>query len=74
MCSPGCPRTLSVYRSRFGLDLRDLPAPTSQVIGLKACVVTLACVKVQDIAFYNGANDSVRINIIEYIQIMQVML
>ena len=37
-CSPGCPRTHSVDQA--GLELRNLPASASQVLGLKACATT----------------------------------
>jgi hypothetical protein len=33
LCSPGCPGTLSVDQA--GLELGDLPASASQVLGLK---------------------------------------
>jgi hypothetical protein len=33
--SPGCPGTHSVHQA--GLELRNLPASASQVLGLKAC-------------------------------------
>jgi hypothetical protein len=35
LCSPGCPGTYSVAQA--GLELRNLPASASQVLGLKAC-------------------------------------
>ena len=35
---PGCPGTHSVDQA--GLELRYLPASTSQVLGLKACTTT----------------------------------
>jgi hypothetical protein len=35
LCSPGCPRTHFVDQA--GLELRNLPASASQVLGLKAC-------------------------------------
>ena len=35
LCSPGCPETHSVDQA--GLELRNLPAFASQVLGLKAC-------------------------------------
>ena len=38
LCSPGCPRTHSVNLA--GLELRNLPASASQVLGLKACATT----------------------------------
>jgi hypothetical protein len=38
LCSPGCPGTHSVDQA--GLKLRNLPASTSQVLGLKACATT----------------------------------
>lgn len=34
-CSPSCPGTPSVHQT--GLQLRDLPAPPSRMLGLKAC-------------------------------------
>jgi hypothetical protein len=36
--SPGCPGTHSVDQA--GLQLRNLPASASQVLGLKACTTT----------------------------------
>jgi hypothetical protein len=36
--SPGCPGTHSVDQA--GLELRNLPASASQVLGLKACATT----------------------------------
>jgi hypothetical protein len=38
LCSPGCPGTHSV--DQVGLQLRNPPASASQVLGLKACVIT----------------------------------
>jgi hypothetical protein len=38
LCSPGCPGTHSVDQA--GLELRNLPASASQVLGLKACATT----------------------------------
>jgi hypothetical protein len=38
LCSPGCPGTQSVDQA--GLELRNLPASASQVLGLKACATT----------------------------------
>jgi hypothetical protein len=38
LCSPGCPGTHSVNQA--GLELRNLPASASQVLGLKACATT----------------------------------
>jgi hypothetical protein len=38
LCSPGCPGTHSVDQA--GLELRNLPASVSQVLGLKACATT----------------------------------
>jgi hypothetical protein len=38
LCSPGCPGTYSVDQA--GLELRNLPASASQVLGLKACATT----------------------------------
>jgi hypothetical protein len=35
LCSPGCPETHSVDQA--GLELRNLLASASQVLGLKAC-------------------------------------
>jgi hypothetical protein len=35
LCSPGCPGTHSVDQA--GLELRNLPASASRVLGLKAC-------------------------------------
>jgi hypothetical protein len=35
LCSPGCPGTHFVDQD--GLELRNLPASASQVLGLKAC-------------------------------------
>jgi hypothetical protein len=36
--SPGCPGTHSVDQA--GLELRNLPASASQVLGLKVCTIT----------------------------------
>jgi hypothetical protein len=38
LSSPGCPGTHSVDQT--GLELRNLPASASQVLGLKACTTT----------------------------------
>jgi hypothetical protein len=38
LCSPGCPETHFVDQA--GLELRNPPASTSQVLGLKACATT----------------------------------
>jgi hypothetical protein len=38
LCSPGCPGTHFVDQA--GLELRDPPASTSRVLGLKACATT----------------------------------
>ena len=38
LCIPGCPGTHSVDQA--GLELRNLPASTSQVLRLKACATT----------------------------------
>jgi hypothetical protein len=38
LCSPGCPGTHSVDQA--GLELRNLPASASRVLGLKACTTT----------------------------------
>jgi hypothetical protein len=38
LCSSGCPETHSVDQA--GLELRNLPASASQVLGLKACTIT----------------------------------
>jgi hypothetical protein len=38
LCSPGCPGTHSVDQAV--LKFRDLPASSSQVLGLKACATT----------------------------------
>jgi hypothetical protein len=38
LCSPGCPGTHCVDQA--GLELRNLPASASQVLGLKACTTT----------------------------------
>jgi hypothetical protein len=38
LCSPGCPGTHSVDQA--GLELKNLPASASQVLGLKACATT----------------------------------
>jgi hypothetical protein len=44
LCSPGCPGSHSVDQA--GLELRNLPASASQVLGLKACATTAQLVKV----------------------------
>jgi hypothetical protein len=38
LCSPGCPGTQFVDQA--GLELRNLPASASRVLGLKACATT----------------------------------
>jgi hypothetical protein len=38
LCSPGCPGTHIVDQA--GLELRNLPASASQILGLKACATT----------------------------------
>ena len=38
LCGPGCPGTHSVDQA--GLELRNLPASATQVLGLKACATT----------------------------------
>jgi hypothetical protein len=38
LCSPGCPGTHSV--DQVGLELRNLPASASRVLGLKVCATT----------------------------------
>jgi hypothetical protein len=38
VCSPVCPGTHSVDQA--GLELRNLPASASQVLGLKVCTTT----------------------------------
>ena len=38
LCSPGCPGTHFV--DQVGLELRNLPASGSRVLGLKACATT----------------------------------
>jgi hypothetical protein len=38
LCIPGCPKTLSIDQTR--LQLRDLPASVSRVLGLKAYATT----------------------------------
>jgi hypothetical protein len=38
LCSPGCLGTHSVDQA--GLELRNLPASASQMLGLKACATT----------------------------------
>jgi hypothetical protein len=38
LCSPGCPGTYYVYHAE--LELRNLPASASQVLGLKVCTTT----------------------------------
>jgi hypothetical protein len=38
LCSPGCPGAHSVDQA--GLELRNLPASASRVLGLKACTTT----------------------------------
>jgi hypothetical protein len=38
LCSPGCPGTHFVNQA--GLELRNLPASASQVLGLKVCTTT----------------------------------
>jgi hypothetical protein len=50
LCSSGCPGTHSVDQA--GLELRNLPASASQVLGLKACVST---VRLWRVIFINWA-------------------
>jgi hypothetical protein len=38
LCNPGCPGTPSVDQA--GLELRNLPASASQVLGLEGCATT----------------------------------
>jgi hypothetical protein len=38
LCNPGCPGTHSVDQA--GLELRNLPASASQVLGSKVCATT----------------------------------
>ena len=38
LCNPGCPGTHSI--DQVGLELRNLSASASQVLGLKACITT----------------------------------
>ena len=38
LCSPGCPGTHFVDQA--GLELRNLPASASRVLGLKVCATT----------------------------------
>jgi hypothetical protein len=38
LCSPGCPGTHCLDQA--SLELRNLPASASQVLGLKACTTT----------------------------------
>ena len=40
LCSPGCSGTHSIDQA--GLELRDLPASASRVLGLKACATSSA--------------------------------
>jgi hypothetical protein len=58
LCSPGCPGTHFVGQA--GLELSNLPASASQVLGLKTCAAT-AQVRVQDLKSmfqvpYHGAD------------------
>jgi hypothetical protein len=46
LCSSGCPGTHSVVQA--GLELRNLPASASRVLGLKACTTN----------FYSSGNNS----------------
>jgi hypothetical protein len=43
LCSPGCPGTHSVDQA--DLELRNLPASASRVLGLKACATTPGIVR-----------------------------
>jgi hypothetical protein len=43
LCSPGCPETHFVDQA--GLELRNLPASASQMLGLKACATTAWLIK-----------------------------
>jgi hypothetical protein len=49
LCCPGCPGTHSVEQA--GLELRNLPASASWVLGLKACA-TMPCGKADLISKY----------------------
>jgi hypothetical protein len=57
LCSPGCPGTHSIDQA--GLELRNLPASASQVLGLKVCTTTAQlknyfylCVLYEAVQFY----------------------
>jgi hypothetical protein len=57
LCSPGCPGTHFVDQA--GLELRNLPASASQVLGLKACTTTArlmvqVLLSAQDVAWTGG--------------------
>ena len=58
LCSPSCPGTHFVDQA--GLELRNLPASASQVLGLKACATTTRPVTSFDtIALYLNATVTV---------------
>jgi hypothetical protein len=48
--SPGCPGTHSVDQA--GLELRNLPASASQVLGLKVCATTPGIIAIIIIIIY----------------------
>jgi hypothetical protein len=50
--SPGCPGTHFVDQA--GLELRNLPASASQVLGLKACVTMPILYSVLNITYQPG--------------------
>ena len=52
LCSSGCPGTHSVDQA--GLELRNLPAPASQVLGLRMCTTTARCKSLFKVCIYTG--------------------
>jgi hypothetical protein len=58
--SPGCPGTHSVDQA--GLELRNPPASTSQVLGLKACITIARNRIILNQEMYKGISRSQRSN------------
>jgi hypothetical protein len=50
--SPGCPVTHFVDQA--GLELRNLPASASRVLGLKACTTTPGCLSISNVTKYSS--------------------
>jgi hypothetical protein len=54
LCSPGCPGTHFVDQA--GLELRNLPASASRVLGLKACATTPGSIAILYVLFKKNQN------------------